>query len=140
VTGWRLGWVHAPSAIIDKMATIQQFSYVCAPHPFQWAGLAALDVDMSAQAAEYARRRDLFVRGLREAGYEVACADGAFYLLPKVPPGRGTGQEFVARAIENNLLLIPGGVFSRRDTHFRISYAVSERTIERALEVLRRLR
>jgi aspartate aminotransferase len=51
-----------------------------------------------------------------------------------------TGSEFVARAIENELLIIPGGIFSDRDTHFRISYAASEATIERGLDVLRQLR
>ena len=39
----------------------------------------------------------------------------------------------MARAIENQLLIIPGSIFSGRDTHFRISYAASEATIERGL-------
>jgi aspartate/methionine/tyrosine aminotransferase len=69
----------------------------------------------------------------------VAPTGGAFYVFPQVPAGRGTGQEFVARCIENELLVIPGGIFSRRDTHFRISYAASPQTLERGLEVLRRL-
>ena len=60
-------------------------------------------------------------------------------MFPEVPEGRGTGQEFVARAIENELLIIPGGIFSRRDTHFRISYAAARATIDRGLEVLRKL-
>jgi aspartate/methionine/tyrosine aminotransferase len=51
----------------------------------------------------------------------------------------GTGDQFVARAIENNLLIIPGNIFSRHDTHFRISYAAEDSTIERGTEVLRRL-
>jgi aspartate aminotransferase/aminotransferase len=139
VTGWRLGWVHGPAAIIDKMTMLQQYTFVCAPHPLQWAAIAALDVDMSPQAADYSARRRLILDGLRGAGYEVAPSAGAFYVFPKVPEGRGTGQEFVAKAIENELLVIPGGIFSRRDTHFRISYATSTTTIERGLEVLRRL-
>ena len=80
------------------------------------------------------------VAGLRGAGYEVADTGGAFYVFPKVPEGRGTAQEFVAKAIENELLIIPGGIFSQRDTHFRISYAASEATLERGLEVLRKIR
>jgi aspartate/methionine/tyrosine aminotransferase len=138
-TGWRLGWVHGPAAIIDKMTMLQQYTFVCAPHPLQWAAVAALDVDMSAQSADYARRRDLVIGGLRDAGYEVAPTGGAFYVFPQVPSGAGTGQEFVARAIENQLLIIPGGIFSRRDTNFRISYAADERTLHRGLDVLRRL-
>jgi aspartate aminotransferase/aminotransferase len=139
VTGWRLGWVHGPAAVIDKMTMLQQYTFVCAPHPLQWAAIAALDVDMGPQAAEYSDRRHLILNGLRGAGYDVAPSGGAFYVFPKVPEGRGTGQEFVAKAIENELLVIPGGIFSRRDTHFRISYAASSSTIERGLEVLQKL-
>jgi aspartate aminotransferase/aminotransferase len=140
VTGWRLGWAHGPSAIIDKMTMLQQYTFVCAPQPLQWGALAALEVDMSAHAADYSARRHRIIDGLRDAGYEVASSAGAFYVFPKVPTGRGTGQEFVAKAIENELLIIPGGIFSQRDTHFRISYAAGPATIDRGLDVLRRIR
>ncbi len=139
VTGWRLGWVHGPAAIIDKLTMLQQYTFVCAPHPLQWAALAALETEVSSRVAEYRQRRDLIVAGLRKACYEVAPTGGAFYVFPKVPDGAGTGSEFVARAIENGLLIIPGNIFSARDTHFRISYAASIETIQRGLEVLRRL-
>jgi aspartate aminotransferase/aminotransferase len=137
VTGWRLGFVHGPSAVIDKLTMLQQYTFVCAPHPLQWAAAAALDVDMSEQVASYKRRRDLVVGGLTDAGYEVASPGGAFYAFPRVPTGSGT--EFVQRAIANELLIIPGNVFSGRDTHFRISYAASEATIRRGLDVLAQL-
>ena len=139
VTGWRLGYMHGPSAIIDKLTMIQQYSFVCAPHPLQWAALAALDVDMTEHRNNYRNRRDLIVSGLQEAGYIVAKPGGAFYVFPQVPGCGGTGTEFVARAIAKELLIIPGGIFSARDTHFRISYAASEATICRGLEVLRQL-
>ena len=49
-------------------------------------------------------------------------------------------MEFVARAIERfQLLMIPGSVFSRRDTHFRISYAAPDAVIERGIEALQKL-
>jgi aspartate aminotransferase/aminotransferase len=139
VTGWRLGFMHGPSAIIDKLTMLQQYTFVCAPHPLQWAALAALDVDMSRHIADYRRKRDAVVAGLTEAGYSVAIPGGAFYVFPQVPGGNETGTEFVSRAIANELLIIPGNIFSARDTHFRISYAASDATIERGLAVLRRL-
>lgn len=139
VTGWRLGWMHGPAALIEKITMIQQYSFVCAPHPLQWGAIAALDTDMTPQVDEYRHRRDLIVTGLQDAGYEVAPTGGAFYVFPKVPDGAGTGTEFVTRAIENELLVIPGNIFSNRDTHFRISYAATVETIERGLDVLRRL-
>ncbi|QDT69511.1 Putative N-acetyl-LL-diaminopimelate aminotransferase [Planctomycetes bacterium MalM25] len=139
VTGWRIGWVSGPAAVIDKMAALQQYTFVCAPHPLQHAVLEAFDTDITPLVDGYRDRRDHLVAGLRDAGYEVAPTGGAFYVFPKVPDGMGTASEFVARAIERELLIIPGDIFSRRDTHFRISYAASRETIDRGLEVLRGL-
>ena len=138
--------MHGPSAVIDKLTMLQQYTFVCAPHPLQWAAVAALDVDMSEYISAYRRKRDRVVAGLTEAGYSVVKPGGAFYVFPEVPHStretsgtRLTGTEFVGRAIERELLVIPGGIFSGRDTHFRISYAASDATIERGLDVLSRL-
>jgi len=136
ITGWRLGYAHGPAAIIDAMIKLQQYTFVCAPQPAQWAGAVAMDVDMSGHRADYQRKRDMIVEGLAD-DYELVPPGGAFYAFPKVP--RGTASEFVARAIEHNLLVIPGNVFSRRDTHFRISYAADDAMIGRGIEVLRKL-
>lgn len=136
VPGWRLGFAHGPTRIIQEMIKFQQYSFVCSPQPAQWAGAVAMDVDISSHIADYRRKRDLIVEGLADL-YELVVPQGAFYAFPKAP--WGTGTEFVHRAIENQLLVIPGEVFSHRDTHFRISYAASDRTIQRGIEVLRRL-
>ncbi len=57
--------------------------------------------------------------------------------LPESPLGHR--QRVRRRAIENELLIIPGNIFSRRDTHFRISYAADDATIDRGIETLRKL-
>ena len=138
VTGWRLGFVHGPGELVDEMLKVQQYTFVCAPHPLQWAALAALEVPMDEYFARYRHKRNLIYDGLREH-YELVKPGGAFYACPKLPEGC-TGEEFVARAVANNLLVIPGGgVFSRQDTHFRISYAAADETLERGIEVLRRI-
>jgi aspartate aminotransferase len=136
MTGWRLGWMHGPEKLMQQMIKLQQFSFVCAPHPVQWAGLAALDVDISASVLEYRRKRDFLLRELSDL-YQIGPAGGAFYLFVKAP--WGTGSEFVAEAIRNDLLIIPGNVFSSQDTHFRISYAAEDRTLQRGVEVLQRI-
>ncbi len=136
MTGWRLGYVHGPAELADKMLELNQYLYVCAPQPFQWAGVAALEVDMRPRIEEYRRKRDLLIAGLT-GHYELQTPGGAFYAFVKVL--RGTGTEFVDRAVQEQLLLIPGRVFSRQDTHFRISYAADERVIKRGVEVLRKL-
>ncbi len=135
--GWRVGFAHGPSEIIEQMIKFQQYSFVCAPHPFQWAAAAAMDVDVGPQIRAYRRKRDLIVEGLSDC-YELVAPRGAFYAFPRVP--WGTGTEFVAKAIaEHKLLIIPGNVFSRRDTPFRLSYAAPDTTIERGIETLRKL-
>jgi len=136
MTGWRLGYAHGPDDVIQQMIKLQQFTFVCAPTPAQWAGVTACDLEFPERVAEYRLNRDFM---LHELGglYEFAPADGAFYLFAKAP--WGTGSEFVAEAIKNNLLIIPGNVFSERDTHFRISFAAEHRTLERGVEVLRKL-
>ena len=136
ITGWRIGFAHGPAEIIDVMTRIQPYTYVCAPQPAQWAATTALDVDMSEAVTAYRHKRDLVVNSLADR-YSIPQPGGAFYLFPKVP--KGTASEFVARAIERNLLIIPGSVFSQRDTHFRISYAVSDAILERGIEILRKL-
>lgn len=136
MTGWRVGWVHGPSEIIQTMIKLQQFSFVCSPQPAQWAGLAALDVDMASYCADYTRKRDMMVAGLKD-DYEFAIPNGAFYLFPKAP--WGTGTAFVTKAIEHELLMIPGNIFSQQDTHFRISYAAPDNVLERGIEILKRL-
>ncbi len=136
MTGWRVGFAHGPAAIIEEMTKLQQYSFVCSPQPFQWAAAEALDIDMQPHVVDYRRKRDLIVEGLKN-DYELATPAGAFYAFPRAP--WGTATEFVTRAIERELLIIPGNIFSRHNTHFRISYAASDETIERGLAVLKEL-
>jgi aspartate aminotransferase/aminotransferase len=136
MTGWRLGYCHGPRRLIEEMTKLQQFTYVCAPSVVQHAGVVALDWDITAVVADYKHKRDLLVSALQDR-FELCAPGGAFYLFPKAP--WGTGTEFVSEAIRNNLLIIPGGTFSQRDTHFRISYAAADATLERGIEILRRL-
>jgi len=135
--GWRLGFAHGPSEIIQAMIKLQQYSFVCAPHPAQWAGAVAMDVDITQHIDAYRRKRDMLLDGLSDL-YDIVRPGGSFYIFPQAP--WGTGTEFVHRAIEEHqLLIIPGNVFSHRDSHFRISYAASDETIQRGIQALRKL-
>ncbi len=138
-TGWRLGYAAGPAALIEQMVKLQQYSFVCAPTPLQWGVLAALDVDMSRQVATYQARRDRVVAALSKVT-EVATPGGAFYAFPRVPDRLGlTAQQFAEKAIAEKVLIIPGNVFSDRDTHFRLSFAVADEALNRGLEILTRL-
>jgi aspartate aminotransferase/aminotransferase len=136
MTGWRLGFCHGPRRLIEAMGKLQLLTYVCAPSIVQHAGVAALDHDVSGIIGDYRRKRDWLCDALQDV-YEIARPEGAFYIFPRVP--WGDGDSFIAEAIASNLLVLPGRAFSRRDTHFRVSYAVSDRKLERGVEILRRL-
>lgn len=136
MTGWRVGWAHGPEAIMQQMIKLQQYTFVCAPHPVQWAAVTAWNLDISDRVADYKRKRDFLHKELAE-DFDLTGDEGAFYMFPKAP--WGTGTEFVHRAIENQLLIIPGNVFSKEDTHFRISYAAPDETLLKGAEILRKI-
>jgi len=139
MTGWRLGYVASDPClrpVVEAMTMMQQYTFVCAPTPFQKAAVAALDFDIRGYVEAYRAKRDLLYEGLRDR-FELARPQGAFYAFVKAPSG--TGTEFVQKAIAHNVLIIPGGVFSERDTHFRISFATSGAKIEQGIQILRGL-
>ncbi len=137
MTGWRMGWAAGPAEIINEMIKLQQYTFVCAPSFAQQAVLAFEQYDQAPVVAAYRKKRDLICDGLR-GKYEFETPEGAFYVFPKAPRGL-SASAFLEEAIANNMLIVPGGVFSKRDTHFRISYAVQDDMIRRGIEILRKL-
>lgn len=156
MTGWRLGYAAASGearAVIEQMTKLQQYTFVCAPSMVQYAALDTVagdttghggggGVDMGPYIEAYRRKRDRVVAGLGEF-FEISQPGGAFYVFPKIPskPGQPaiSATEFVARAIEKNVLIIPGNVFSARDTHFRLSYATADAKLDQGISILREL-
>jgi aspartate aminotransferase/aminotransferase len=138
MTGWRLGYAHGPARLVQEMAKLQQFSFICAPAPLQEALLETDRVDMAPTVAAYRAKRDRVIAALGDL-YQLSPTGGAFYMFPRVPERYADATAFAAEAVKHDLLVIPGSVFSRRDTHFRISYAVDNPTLDRGLHVLRSL-
>ena len=124
-TGWRMGYVAGPKPIIAQMQKLQQYTFVCAPSMAQVGLAGAFEVDMSGHVEAYRKRRDMVVDAFATVT-NIEQPGGAFYAFVEVSPRLGlTASAFCEMAIERNVLLIPGKVFSRQDTHFRLSYAVS---------------
>ena len=138
-TGWRLGFAAGPAGLIDEMTKLQQFTYVCTPSMAQAAFEASDDVSMRAHVDAYQARRDLVVKELGSLT-EVVVPGGAFYAFIAVPESLGlTGTQFAEKALERRVLVVPGAVFSGRDTHFRLSYAVTPEKLAEGLGILREL-
>ncbi len=135
--GWRMGYAVGPEEIIDKMMVLQQFTFVCAPSFAQKAVLHAMDIDMNEYIEKYRIKRDIIYDCLKEQ-FDVVRPEGSFYIFPKLPPGC-TGKEFVEKAVQEKLLIVPGTAFSRSDTHFRVSFAASDEELKRGGELLCKL-
>ncbi|MBI9017129.1 MAG: aminotransferase class I/II-fold pyridoxal phosphate-dependent enzyme [Phycisphaerae bacterium] len=139
ITGWRIGYIAVPSHLkemFERMAAMQQFTFVCAPTPLQMATLKGYDCDITPLIDQYRNKRDMVYNGLKD-DFGLVKPGGAFYAFVPAPGGNAT--EFVKKAIANDVLVIPGSVFSARDTHFRLSFATSDEKIQKGLERLRKI-
>lgn len=135
LTGWRVGWAHGPKEILQQMAKLQQFTYVCAPSFAQKACIEAVKTDMSEYKNAYAKKSKL-VYELLSPKFEIEPSSGTFYSFPKVPEQYGSDQVFIEAALKKNVLIIPGNIFSEQNTHFRISFACSDEKIKEGCELL----
>ncbi len=127
MTGWRVGWAAGPKEVISEMVKIQQYTFVCAPSFAQKAALKAFDLDYSEIRNKYRKKRDIIFSILSEE-FRLVKPRGAFYAFPEVRKVRAS--EFVEAVIKNGVLIIPGSVFSEKDTHFRLSFAAPDDILE----------
>src|SRR6185437_14862033 len=87
VTGWRVGWVIAPPAMMDAIRKVHDFLTVNAPTPLQEASAIALAFPRSyyqGLAAEYRARRDRLVPALKEVGFHCFVPKGAYYAMADI--------------------------------------------------------
>jgi len=133
--GWRVGYLSAPKEIIEEAMKVQQFTFVCAPMPFQYAALEALKISNRKFVRELKNKRD-FVYELLKDKYEIIKPSGAFYFFIKYP---FASDKFFQKCLENNLIIVPGNSFSQKNTHFRICYAASWEKLEKAVEILNKI-
>jgi len=136
MTGWRLGYVAGPREILQQMITLQQYTFSSVNSFAQKAAIKALDFNVDNYIQGYKRKRDLIYEGLKEK-FHVQEPKGAFYIFPEVPGGNG--EAFVEKAIQNNLFIVPGSIFSKKNTNVRISFAASEETLLKGIEVLNQI-
>ncbi|MBN1441784.1 MAG: pyridoxal phosphate-dependent aminotransferase [Planctomycetes bacterium] len=143
MTGLRIGWLVAPLAAIPTLQKLQQNLFVCASSVAQYAGLVALregEPALDAMRAEYARRRDILLGGLRDLGLPIPGEpQGAYYVLADARSIDGDSLRLARRILEEaHVGVTPGIDFGPAAEGFiRFSFAGSAESIE---EGLRRLK
>jgi aspartate/methionine/tyrosine aminotransferase len=129
MTGWRVGWMIAPAALIPTLERLAQNLFICPSHIAQVAALAALDAgpELDANVAAWKANRDLLRAALPAAGFgPVAPCDGAFYLYADIAPLGGDAEGFCARMLaEAGVAATPGVDFdpARGRDFVRFSFA-----------------
>ncbi|HTP44563.1 MAG TPA: pyridoxal phosphate-dependent aminotransferase [Candidatus Acidoferrum sp.] len=146
MTGWRIGYALAPKPLVDAMTKLQSQSTSNPNSITQYAALEALRGPLdsvSAMLAEYARRRERILGGLRAIpGVTCTTPEGAFYVFPNVaahlnartPDSAAMARELLER---EHVAVVPGDAFGAPG-YLRISYATSMERIEEGLRRLAR--
>lgn len=147
ITGWRLGYVIGPNNIIENAKKVHDFLTVGAAAPLQEAALAGLympDEYYKGLRELYVRKRDIFLKGLDEAGFKYTLPQGAYYVMVDISEfTNGCDVEFCEwLAKEVGVAAVPGSSFFREDVKhlIRFHFAKKEETLIEAVRRLKNLR
>jgi aminotransferase len=139
MTGWRVGYLAAPAAILEGIVKVHQYGIMSAPTTAQDAALEAIlhgEADVELMRTEYDRRRRLVVDGFNAIGLRTFEPRGAFYAFPEVTTATGLSSEAFAERLltEEHVAVIPGSAFGPSgEGHVRACYATSYEKLEEAI-------
>jgi len=142
MTGWRIGWMVVPEALVRPLERVQQSLYISAPELSQIAAVRAFDetTELEAVKQTYRRSRDMLLARLPQLGFRIAAPmDGAFYAYCDVSQHTNDSMAFARRMIrEAHVAATPGHDFDIEEGHrfMRFSYAGSVVEMEQAIERL----
>lgn len=136
MTGWRLGYLHAPESIVSQAAKLHSHSVSCAVNFVQHAGVEALkntDQAVSDMRDAFRKRRDMLANLFDAHDVDVPVGDGAFYMML---PVADDDQAWCAGAIEDaHVATVPGSAFGSPG-YARLSYAASADRLQEAVSRL----
>ncbi|MBI4245086.1 MAG: aminotransferase class I/II-fold pyridoxal phosphate-dependent enzyme, partial [Planctomycetes bacterium] len=136
IPGWRLGYAISDEETVSYMTTFQQFTYTCPNSVAQKACIKGLEDNNIIEKAikdDFSFKRDMAYTILSEK-FKVVRPQGAFYIYPQAP--NNNTDEFISKALEQNVIIVPGKTFSQKNTHFRISYSIDNKKLEEGLKKL----
>jgi aspartate/methionine/tyrosine aminotransferase len=142
MTGWRLGWITAPRAVVAALETLIEYNTSCAPTFVQRAGLVAMgpigEAVFEAQQARLAAARTALLEALApDERLIIPRTDATFYLFPRVR-GLTDGVALAHRAAAAGVGMAPGEAFGGEGTgHIRLCFARDPALLPEAARRLR---
>ncbi|KEO82106.1 pyridoxal phosphate-dependent aminotransferase [Tumebacillus flagellatus] len=138
MAGWRVGFALGNKDVIAAINLIQDHYYVSLPAFIQRAAITALNAPQDCVhdlAATYQRRRDVFVGGLRDAGWDVLMPKGSFFTWVPVPSGF-TSWQFSDTLLEKaHVMVAPGVGFGESgEGYVRVGLLTSEQRLQEAVD------
>lgn len=138
MTGWRLGYVCAPTPITEVMLKIHQYTTMCAPHMLQHGAIEALrngNEQVEEMRKSYRRRRNYIVQALNDIGLHCHMPGGAFYVFPSVKDTGLTSEQFAEELLmKERVAVVPGNAFGASgEGYIRCSYATSMQQLQEAI-------
>jgi aspartate/methionine/tyrosine aminotransferase len=142
MTGWRLGWLVAPTAFADVLSRLAQNLYLAAPTLSQHAALAAFaprTLTLLDERRDLLReRRDVLLAALRAIGFEVPVhPGGAFYIYARIPRSQDDAASLAQCLLEEaGVAVTPGIDFGRHDAErmLRFAYTTDKARLLQAVE------
>jgi len=144
MTGWRLGYLIVPQALVRSIQKLQQNLFISANAFVQWAGVVALTEshpEIEVMVATYDQRRRWMIQRLRELGFKISVEPkGAFYVFANAKHFHSNSYHFAFELLENAKVAVTPGIDfgSNGEGFLRFSYANSLENIQLGIERLER--
>lgn len=142
MTGWRIGWIIVPEALIDACRRVMQNIFIAAPTLSQYAAIAALKEKAAVEHMRlaYDERRQFLLRELPKLGFEIVVEpQGAFYIYANVEKLTDDSRAFCWKLLEERgVAITPGEDFGayQSDMHVRFSYATGMDELKEGIQRL----
>lgn len=139
MTGWRIGYIAAPSEVLAQIVKLHGYNTICAPIFSQYAACEGLKngwKDVEKMRMSYQQRRNLMYKAFTEMGLSVPEPKGAFYMFPDIRSTGLTSEEFATQLFQkHSVAVVPGSVFGLGgEGHIRCCYATAVDKLKIALD------
>ncbi len=143
MTGWRIGWIAGAPDVVEALGRLKTNLDSGVFNAVQRAAIAGLEGPrdfLDEQLEVFARRRDIAVAGLRDAGLDPPTPKGSFFLWVRVPDGESS-TSFAAKLLDEAAIVVaPGNGYGEfGEGYVRFSLTLADARVEEGMERIRKL-